>query len=134
MLKDVLKKAEAMARRVGTVLVATADAEGRPHVAAAGAMSIYEANCVGVTAWFCPGTVRNLGANRNVTLVVWDRTADQGYQLLGQAEQVEELAYADGGPVKEELEHQIPQVERRVIVRVSEVLTFTQAPHGDLPL
>jgi hypothetical protein len=52
-----IKQAVALAQKPGHVFVATADAEGLPHVAAAATMNYAAENKVAVSAWFCPGTL-----------------------------------------------------------------------------
>ncbi|MGE5310631.1 MAG: hypothetical protein ACM3MN_02715 [Nitrospirota bacterium] len=58
-----LKQALALAETVKTVLVATADSDGCPHVAAAGKIEALPDGRVAVSEWFCPGTVSNLEKN-----------------------------------------------------------------------
>ena len=69
-------QAVTLAHKLGHVFVATADAHGLPHVAAAAAMTTIAENKVAVSAWFCPGTLANLDQNRLVSLIVWDEAAD----------------------------------------------------------
>lgn len=82
-----LKRALALAETVKTVLVATADGDGRPHVAIAGKTDALADGRVAVSEWFCPWTVANLGKNPRISLVVWNTVADAGYQLSGEVEQ-----------------------------------------------
>lgn len=125
-----LKTAVSLAARMGHIFVATAGADGTPHLAAAAKIAL-AGELVEVSAWFCPATVANLRLNRAVSLVVWEPATDHGYQLLGQAERVEELAMMDGFMPQEEL-HPLPQVERKLVVRVQHILDFHHAPHSDL--
>jgi predicted pyridoxine 5'-phosphate oxidase superfamily flavin-nucleotide-binding protein len=67
-----LAQALALAADVGTILVATADAEGRPHMAVAGKIIGLAHRRVAVSEWFCPGTVGNLDKNPLISLVVWN--------------------------------------------------------------
>ncbi len=126
-----VEQAVALAARTGHVLVATADGDGLPHVAAAAKISLAAGGRVAVEAWFCPGTVANVMVNRRVSLVVWDRHADRGCQLLGEVEHVVDLAVLDGYAAGEE-PSSTPQVERQLLVRVTKALSFTLAPHSDL--
>lgn len=129
---EALEAAVALAGQVGHAFVATADARGLPHLAAAGAVSIAAADQVGVTEWFCPGTMENLDDNRQIALVIWDPEADRGYQLLGRVMEVKEQAVMDGY-VPEEAEGTLPQVERELVIRVDEILHFRKGPHSDEP-
>jgi hypothetical protein len=63
---------------------------------------------------------------------VWDRKNDTGYQLIGRSEKVEELAMLDGYAPKFDEKITIPQVERRVLVRIDKIIDFKHAPHNDL--
>ena len=131
MTEEALVEAFGLADETGYVLVATADAEGRPHVSVAGRMERRSGLEVEVSAWFCPGTLENVTENAHVTLVAWDPAFDRGYQLLGRVTAVEETGVMDGYWPEEEETGELPQVERRLVVRVERVLTFTAAPHTD---
>jgi len=126
-----IRSAISLAEKVGHVFVATADAKGMPHVAAAAKIERAQAGHVTLAAWFCPGTVLNLQQNRRIALVIWDRVEDIGYQLLGKVEKVEEMAMLDGYAPEVETAQPMPQVERQLLVRVDKILSFTHAPHTD---
>ncbi len=126
-----LKRAADIAGRVGHILVATADAEGLPHVAAAGELVANGEEQVTVAAWFCPGTVANVHANARISLVAWDPGADEGCQLLGRVLRIEEVGILDGYAPEADGKRRVPQVERQLVVRVERVLDFTAAPHTD---
>ena len=130
MKAEVLRKAVALAQKIGHIFVATSDARGLPHVAAAGRVTLTGANRVAVEAWFCPGTMANLQTNRRISLVVWDPKSDQGHQWLGEAEEVEDLAMLDGYAPSFDKPAR-PQAERRLFVRVEKAMEFRQALHSD---
>jgi hypothetical protein len=132
MKRDTLEDAVGLVDEVEHAFVATADADGLPHLAAAGAVSIGGADRVGVTEWFCPGTMANLEASRQIALVIWDPETDRGYQLLGQVTEIEDRAVIDGY-VPEAGEGTSPQVERELVIRVDEILHFSQGAHSDEP-
>lgn len=127
-----LKEAVALAERLQHVFVATADATGLPHAAASGRLTSTPKDHVSVTAWFCPATVANLEQNPRIAIVIWDASADVGYQLLGGAEKIEELGILNGYVQDEEGKWPLPQVERRLLVRVDRVMDFKHAPHSDV--
>ena len=129
---DILKKAVRLGEELEHVFVATADTAGLPHVAAAGKISLESEDRVAVTEWFCPATVANLEANRSIGLIVWDQKTDMGYQLLGEWEKVEELGMMNGYSPGLEDQKPLPQVERKLIVRVKKITDFKHAPHSDL--
>jgi hypothetical protein len=129
---EVLKRAVTLAKKVGYVFVATAHATGLPHVAAAGKIRLTpDEGRVAVEAWFCPGTVANLQSNQHTALVIWDPNIDNGYQLLGETEKVEDTAIMNGyGPGLED-KSALPQVERRLLIRVDKIIGFRRSPHTD---
>ncbi|HEJ83080.1 MAG TPA: pyridoxamine 5'-phosphate oxidase family protein [Desulfobacteraceae bacterium] len=127
-----IRAAVELGARLRHIFVGTADAEGRPHLAAAGAIVLVPDERIAVDAWFCPGTVMNLERNPRISLVVWDQPRDSGYQLLGEVEKIEEQSFMDGyAPGMEDLKPS-PQIERRLLVRVDKVIGFSHAPHSDL--
>ncbi len=131
MKPEALSKAVALAKKANYIFLATADEVGVPHVAAAGEISVVPIKGhVAVDAWFCPGTVANLQTNRHTAIVIWDSQKDKGYQLLGETEQVEEIAMMDGYTSGME-ERPIPQVKRRLLVRVDKIIGFRSTPHTD---
>jgi hypothetical protein len=128
---DTLRQAIELAEKLGHLMVATVGPDGMPHVAAAGKI-FQRGESVEVTAWFCPATVENLRSSKAIALVVWDPLQDQGYQLLGRAEQVTEVAQLDGYLPELEERTPLPQVERKLLIRVTAILDFRHAPHSDI--
>jgi len=129
---EILRKAVTLAKNVGHVFVATADATGLPHVAAAGKITLIpDEGRVAVEAWFCPGTVANLQANQHTALVIWDPNMDNGYQLLGETEKVEDIAIVNGYAPGLDDKSTLPQVERRLLIRVDKIIGFRRSPHTD---
>jgi hypothetical protein len=126
-----LAQALALAANVRTILVATADAEGRPHMAVAGKILGLADGRVAVSEWFCPGTVANLEKNPRISLVVWDPGRDSGYQLVGEVEGVEDVAFLNGHLPELESVRPVPQTQRRVTVHVTGIMPFSRAPHTD---
>jgi general stress protein 26 len=126
-----LKQALTMAEKVKTVLVATADGDGRPHLAAAGRLEALSDGRVAMSEWFCPGTVGNIEKNPWISLVVWDPVSDRGYQLIGQVEAVEESAFLNGHLPEGEAARPVPQTRRRLTIRIGGIFAFSRAPHTD---
>jgi hypothetical protein len=110
------------------LLLASADSSGIPHLASVGAMKRLSAERLEVRAWFCPQTLANLHENTRCSLVVWDTEADQGYQLVGEADAVRQGAVLDGYSPGEA---PLPQAEYSVTMHISRVLEFRHAPHTD---
>jgi uncharacterized protein len=129
---QVLQDAVNLAGKIGYVLIGTASRKKEPHIAAAIEINIVDDIHVMVSAWFCPTTVINLFENPSVSLVVWDSQNDKGYQLVGTSERVENMAILGCWTPEEEGKTSIPQVERRILIRVDRAIDFRHAPHNDI--
>jgi hypothetical protein len=127
-----LAEAVNLAEKAGHVLIATADERGMPHVTAAARIALAGEETVAVTEWFCPGTVANLQKNRSVSIVVWEGKPDNGFQLLGRLEKVEDVGVLDGYAPGREDQHPMPQVEKQLLVKVEKILDFRLGPHSDV--
>lgn len=132
MKSDKLKDALRLAETLGHIFVATADSKGSPHIAAAGKLTLNSDGLLGVSAWFCPGTVANLSENRRIALVVWDAKKDIGFQLLGEVKDIQELGVLNGYAPAIEAKTRFPQVQRKLLVRLNKIIEFTHAPHSDV--
>ncbi len=131
MSDHLLGEVAALARKIGHVFIATASPDGHPHVAAAESVRVLTDKRLAVSGWFCPVTESNLDHNPHVALVVWDRTFDTGFQVIGERQREHDIAMLDGyAPGLEETES-YPQVERELILRVVSVLEFHHAQHTD---
>ncbi|MBI5585964.1 MAG: pyridoxamine 5'-phosphate oxidase family protein [Deltaproteobacteria bacterium] len=126
-----LAEAVALAGRIGHVFIATADPSGRAHLAAARRLTLGPEKQVAVADWLCPKTVLNLRQNPFLSLVAWDPAADQGFQLLGELQEMKDLEMMNGYSPELEKKGPIPQVDRELVVRVDEILEFKIAPHSD---
>lgn len=124
-----LAKMVQLAGKVRHLLVATADEQGTPHLATAQHITLEDWDLLTVTAWFCPQTAKNVQSNPAVALVVWDRERDQGFQLIGEVEQVVEVTMPNGYIPGETVVY--PQIERKLMVRARRILSFGQAGHAD---
>ncbi len=131
MKQALLDSAVGLGEKLQHIFVATSDEGGVPHLAAAGKIARGRPGRVTVGAWFCPRTIENLRRNPRISLVAWDRATDDGYQLLGEVEEIIDESVLDGFDPRIE-EPAIPQVEHEVVVRVSRVMRFKHAPHTDL--
>jgi hypothetical protein len=121
-----------LAEKVGHVFVATADPGGMPHVAAAGKLELAPEDRVTVTEWFCPGTVANLHVNKCISVVVWAKDPDSGYQLLGRLDKIKDLGILDGFAPGLEGEPPLPQVEKQLLIKVEKIIEFKLGPHSDV--
>jgi len=127
MLNEMIK----LANDNGIILIATADKNCIPHIAAAKRLSINN-DCAAVEEWFCPCTMENISVNRNIAIVVWDNQADIGCQLIGKVQDVSDEAIMDGFLPGFEKFPPLPQVERQLLVKIEKILEFKLAPHSDI--
>ena len=127
-----LAKAVALAEKLGHVFIATANASGRTHLAAARTLSYIPEDQVLVADWFCPETVKNLHSNRFLSIVAWEPSSDRGFQIQGELKALRDLEMLNGFSPELEKKPAIPQVERELLVRVERVVDFKIRPHSDL--
>ena len=132
MKTGLLKKAVELSTKTGYIFVATADKTGMAHVGVAGKMSLVDQDSLSVTEWFCPGTISNLQNNSNISIVVWDKTCDVGCQMLGNLAGFEDIGVLDGYSPELKSQPPMPQVQRRLLVKVQKIMDFKLAPHSDL--
>lgn len=132
MKTQAIQQAVNLAQTLQHVFVATSDASGLPHLAAASRIEVVEDAKVAISEWFCPGTMANLEQNRRIALVIWDAAADEGYQLLGEVEDMNREVMMNGYAPELASREPLPQVEWRITVRVDKVLDFSHAPHSDV--
>ena len=118
MKTEKLEKAVDLSQRIGFVCVATADRRGIPHIATAGKMELADEGCIAITEWFCPGTTANLQTNKFISIMVWDRDSDSGYQMLGELERIEDMGILNGYAPSLESQPPLPQVERKLLITV----------------
>lgn len=130
--QKLLEKAVKLGRSNGCIIIATADKNGFPHIATAGQIGFESDKRMFVSGWFCPGTLSNLDENQKIALVSWSATNDIGYQVIGVMEKMDETAMLNGFEPKMEPEKAVPQIERKITLRVDTVFKFSQAPHNDL--
>jgi hypothetical protein len=132
MNKKAIKQVVMLGNRIKFALIATADTAGLPHVAASRKITSEADGGIGVSEWFCPGTLANLQVNPRISIVVWDPEKDSGYQVLGISKRVEDLSMMDGFSPELEKREPLPQVERKIHVHVDRVIHFSHAPHSDM--
>lgn len=132
MIEAALTEAVELAHHhASAILVATVDPNGIPHVSAAGEIALSHDRSVNVAEWFCPGMVDNIRQGcRNVSIVVWNPDADTGLQLVCQVVRMDDIAVMDGYDAAEP-SLPMPQVRRRLVLRVEKVLHFCRSPHSD---
>jgi uncharacterized protein len=131
----ILGKVQELARKVKTVYIATSNRKGIPHLAASEGLAFVGPDRIFFSAWFCRRTVENLRENPKLSLAMLDSETQEGYQLLGETERIEEGAILDGyAPDTEKRWAGLPQAEHRLFIRVKEVLHLSSGPHSDVAL
>jgi hypothetical protein len=118
---------------VDYAFVASADQRSRPHLAAAQGLKVPDPQHVAFEAWFCHKTLENVAEVPRLAIVVVDRESGAGYQLTGLVESTAAVGMLNGYAPELE-EPGMPQVETRILVRVEEILEFSQGPHSDNPI
>ncbi|MBN1247004.1 MAG: pyridoxamine 5'-phosphate oxidase family protein [Anaerolineae bacterium] len=119
--------AVAMAQARQHVWISTADALGVPHIASVGDFRVEDGGTIVLSDWACPVTLMNLKSNTSITLVVWDVNTDQGYQILGQVEDIKPLAR-----ISEDGLAEATVGDRELWVKPHQVYAFSHAPHDDV--
>lgn len=133
MRQDKFREVVEFAEKVGPVFIATADAKGLPHIAAAGKLAFVSSELLTVSGWFCPQTVANLSeGNYGIAVVTWDVRTDSGFQVLGRLKEMRELGVLDGYVANIESRTPLPQVHRELSVQVDKIIEFKHAPHSDI--
>lgn len=114
-------------------IVASADADGHPHLALGGGIRVLDGDHLAVENWFCSATVENLDRNPHVAVAVLTQESGTGYQFIGRVTREYDLAilngYAPGAEAPGE-----PQTLTRLVVRVDSILAFCSGIHTDRPL
>jgi hypothetical protein len=130
-----IQDAVRLAKKADYVFVATADNIGVPHMTAAGEVELSdEQDCVVLSEWFCPGTVKNLHVNPAVSIVIWNKELDTGFQMLGCLRAVKNVGVLDGYLPGLEAQKPLPQVEKQLVIYIEKILDFKGSPHSDIDL
>jgi uncharacterized protein len=129
---EFLTDALSLADGLGYILVATADSRGIPHLAVAERITLEGENRVSITEWFPPRTTENVDENPNITLVIWDRKQDTGFQLIGEVLQPQDIAIMNG--YLPEMTEQVSQIERKMVIRNDHMQKFSHVHHTDTNL
>lgn len=117
----------------GVATVASADADGRPHLALGSGLTVLDDEHLLFENWFCPTTLKNVEQNRQVAVAVMMNDMASGYQFIGSVVHGADMALLGGYPPVT-----VPvgdlQALSQLVVRVEEVLAFCTGIHSDLPV
>ena len=131
---DMYERVCMLARTARHLLLATADAQGIPHLATVQRVLPLDNHRLQVISWLCPGSLRAVAENRKVALIILDDNV-QGYQVTGDVEETDSYAMVDGySPREEQRREPGPQTEWRLVLRIQHVMYFKDAPHADTEL
>jgi len=119
--------------RATVAFVASADTEGRPHLAAGENLRVVDTDHLMFENWFCPTTLRNVSQNAQVAVAVIPPDSETGFQFLGSVVHAFDTAILNGYEPSVD-KPGIPQTLTRLIVRVEAVLSFVSGIHTDIPL
>jgi uncharacterized protein len=117
----------------GVATVASADADGRPRLAAGSGIKVLDGEHLLFENWFCQTTLRNVELNQRVAIAVMAPETASGYQFIGSVVHGSDIALLDGYtpgrvPVSD------LQALTRLVVRVEVVLAYCSGIHSDLPV
>jgi uncharacterized protein len=113
--------------------VASADQEGRPHLAAGRGIHLPDPRHLEFEAWFCRKTLSNVVRNPQVAITVTAPETGNGFQFIGRVESTADTAILDGFVPGLEPPG-MPQVCSRLRIRIEEVMEFSADIHSDSPL
>jgi len=113
--------------------VASADGTGVPHLAVGREPNIPDPDHLAFEAWFCRTTLKNVTENPRVAVAVVMPDSGSGYQFIGTVEQVAATALLDGQAGEDIEPPGMPQVQSRLLVRVSLVMEISEGAHTDRP-
>ena len=132
MEREILEKVKELVRKSEIVYLATADEEGTPHIAASEGMTFTEEGKIRFKAWFCLKTVENLAKNRKLSLAILNPKTQEGYQILGEIERIDQGAILNGyRSDKEGKWTGYPQAEHQLLIRLQKIASLTSGPHSD---
>jgi|GEM_PF-5508844 len=117
----------------GVATVASAGADGRPHLALGSGITVLDGEHIAFGNWLCRTTLHNVEQNRQVAVSVMARESATGYQFVGRVVHGFDTALV-GGYTPEPLPVGDLQALTSLVVRVEEVLAFCTGIHSDQPV
>jgi uncharacterized protein len=114
-------------------VVASADAEGHPHLVLGGNISVLDDGHLAFENWFCPTTLGNVELNPHIAVAVLAPAAGIGYQFIGHVVLGFDVAMLDGYAPGAEAPGE-PQSLTRLVMKIEHVLAFCAGIHTDQPL
>jgi hypothetical protein len=132
MVIEKLEQAVELGKRLHHFFIALNGAEGFPYINSARGIEQIAENQVGIEEWMCPVTVEGLRRHPEVTILIWNPVAEDGYEILGRVMIIEGEDYVNGYAPEVEENAYLPQVKRRLIIRAEKILEFSHALSCDV--
>ncbi len=111
-----------MAKKVGHLFVATADTDCVPHLAVAKNLTLIGNELVVVDEWYAPETVEKFYSTNRVSVIVWDRSVDRGFHLLGEV-------HSSGEEIVIGRDNR--ENRNQLLVMVEKAVDFSRFPHAE---
>jgi hypothetical protein len=126
-----LERAIELGKRIEHFFVALVSGDGFPYVNSARHIEQVADNQFAIEEWLCPLMVEHLSANPKMAVLIWDPAAEDGYEILGEVLMFEDQAFLNGFAPEVEESDDLPQVERKLIVRAEKITAFSHALRCD---
>lgn len=115
------------------VYVASADADGNPHLAAGKHLTVSNGSLLVFENWFCPVTLHNITRNTHVAVVVLTPGGESGYQFIGRVVKPHDDAALKGSSAELIPPETVPALTR-FMVQVEKIMDFSMGIHFDIPI
>ena len=116
----------------GYVWVATADPHGETHLAVSNGFQMVDRRTATLSEWCCLRSVGNLRANKRLTVGVWDRQRNEGWQLICESQGIMVTGAAGTGDVADAT--MMTQPRYTIDVAIREATHLVAGQHGDAGL
>ena len=126
-----LERAIELGKRVEHLFLALVGEDGFPYVNSARQIELVSNNQFAIEEWICPLTVKHLSENPKMAVLIWDPTAADGYEILGEVLMFESQAFLNGFAPEVEEDAYLPQVKRKLIIRAEKITAFSHALRCD---
>ena len=113
--------------------VASADQRARPHLAVGRGLRVPDSSHIVFETWVCPRTIENIAEVPRVAVAVIDAASGIGYQFACRVETTAEKDPVGQGSSAAEIPG-MQHLQWRVVVRVEEIMEFSDDTHSDLPM
>ncbi len=122
-----LKRAVALGRKIERFLIAVNGAQGYPYITTARGIEQTGEDRLAIEEWFCPVTARDLSTRAETAILIWDPAADEGFEILGRVQRIEERDYLNGYAPGTENGDAPSQVRRRLSIRAAGIFAISHS-------